>query len=189
MICLLCHILFGASYRAEIGVKYRVDVCRSSTIVPLNLRAKDFDTGLFDCLQGKGVLKRSFMACCCTPVYFAVDASATDFMDFWMALVLSSIFIPFIWLFGLFGRLNIRRVFQMNKAFCGDLLSWFCCFSCALIQEHRFMNRAFQAHYDHKRDFEILPLEQLDAAKQVTPSIPQTPPTAPPTPAGASSSV
>jgi Cys-rich protein (TIGR01571 family) len=182
MLCLLCHILFGASYRAEIALKYRTDVCRPNFLVPLNLRARDFDTGLFDCLQGKGVLRRSFMACCCTPVYYAVDASATDFMDFWLALVLSSIFIPLIWLFGLFGRLHIRRAFKMDSAFCGDFLSWFCCVPCSIIQEHRFMTRVFQAGYENKRDFEILPLEHREVAKEV-------PTTAPPTPAGSSSSV
>jgi len=182
MLCLVCHILFGASYRAELGIKYRVDVCRPTFLAPLNLRAKDFDTGLFDCLQGSGVLRRSFMSCCCAPVYYAVDASSSDFMDFWLALVLTSIFIPIIWVFGLFGRLHIRRVFKMNKAFCGDCLSWFFCFPCSINQEHRFMTRAFQASYDNNRDFEIVPLEHVQTAKQV-------PSTAPPTPAGASSSV
>ena len=167
MICLLCHILVGASYRAKLIVQYHGDVC--GPILPsLELYATDFDKGLFDCLQGSGVIKRNLMACCCAPVYYAVDAAATDFMGFWLALVLTSIFIPILWVFGFITRMHIRDIFKMKGKILSDLCAWFLCCTCALIQEHRFIHRGFQAYKEKKRGYEIQTLEAQ--AKPVIPS-------------------
>jgi len=181
MICLVCHILVGASYRTRLMISYRADVCRP-VLPPLGLYANTFNTGLFDCFQGEGVLKRNFIACCCAPVYYAVDAAATDFMGFWLALILTSIFIPIIWVFGYITRLHIRRLFKMDRAVLLDFCSWFFCCTCALIQEHRFILRAFQAFKENKSDFEITP--DIQQAKTVTSRPQSTEP--PPTPATSS---
>ena len=157
MICLLCHLFVGAEYRAELIAKYRSDVCSDGSVVGMDVTARDFDTGLFDCLSGEVVFRRNFYACCCAPVLFAVDASAIGLMGFWLALVLSSIFLPFIWIMGVIARIRMRKVFVMRRRYIVDFLAWFFCFSCALVQEHKFMERVFQLKRMGRRGVEIVP--------------------------------
>lgn len=159
MILLLCHLATGFFHRGELAVQYRSDVCREGSVHHLHLTARDFDTGLFDCCQGPDVLWRLYMAFCCSPVYYAVDASSSGFMGFWLALVLTSIFIPLMWLFGILARVHMRREFSMRggRLLC-DCLGWFFCLPCIIIQENKFMHRTFKALKDGADNTEILPV-------------------------------
>ena len=159
MIWLLCHAFFGMAYRAELTLRHRSDVCRYGSVRILHLYARDFDTGLFDCLEGEHVLRRNFYGCCCSPVLFGVDAAASGFMTFWLALILTSIFWPIIWIFGIIGRIHIRKAFEMDRHACRDICSWFWCIPCALTQEHRFMERTFDALRTDTVGAEITPLQ------------------------------
>ena len=173
MICLLCHVIFGSYYRAELTLKYRRDVSAMNSIVPLGAHARNFDTGLFDCLQGEHFMRRNLHACCCTPVVYAVDASSTGFMSFWVALVITSIFLPLVWIFGFLARMHIRRTFKMQTNPIGDICAWCWCCSCALIQEHRFLQRVFDAARHKRTGAEITPLVPIAAAPNPTPSASQ----------------
>jgi Cys-rich protein (TIGR01571 family) len=66
-------------------------------------------------------------------------------MGFWLALVISSIFLPFIWILGSLARWRMRKVFSMRRRHCLDCVAWFFCACCALVQEHKFMERVFAA--------------------------------------------
>lgn len=146
MICLPCHVCTGAIYRTRSAVKYRSDVCAYDSIKSLHIRAGDFDTGLFDCFRGDGVLwKRNVFACCCPPVRYSANASATGLMDFWVALVLTSIFFPFLWTFGFIGRSHMRDEFNMQRKPLSDCCAWAFCYVCSLVQESRFLDKAFKA--------------------------------------------
>ena len=157
MICLLCHIITGVQYRAELVLRYQSDVCRLSSVRPLRIRAHDFDTGLFDCLEGDFFFRRNFYACCCAPVLFGVDSAASGLMSFWLALILTSIFLPLIWIFGFIGRLYMRKLFHMRTFIITDFCAWFFCHPCALVQEHKFMERTFSVKRSGAYDVEILP--------------------------------
>jgi hypothetical protein len=68
----------------------------------------------------------------------------------------------------------------MRKAYLKDCLSWFFCGSCALIQEHRFINRAFQAYKENKRFFEIVPIPlSSEKAEPPIPGFPEQEPLPP----------
>lgn len=157
MLLILCHLATGFLHRGELAVMYRSDVCRYNSVHHLHITARDFDTGVFDCCDGRHVLWNIYMACCCSPVYYAVDASATGFMGFWLALVLTSIFLPFIWIFGFLARMHIRKEFYMGSSVLCDCLAWFFCVPCVLIQENKFMHRTFTALRDGTDNIEILP--------------------------------
>ena len=158
MIWLFCHVFVGMAYRAELALKWRSDVCTLGSVTNLHLYARDFDTGLFDCLEGEHVLRRNCYACCCTPVLFGVDAAASGFMTFWLALILTSLFLPLIWIFGFISRFHIRKQFEMQRHILRDICAWFWCIPCALIQEHRFMERTFDALRRDMVGAEITPL-------------------------------
>lgn len=146
-----------------------MDVCRYNSVEPFRIRARDFNTGIFDCLQPDGrVMRRNIYALCCTPVLFGVDASATGFMDFWLALVLTSIFIPIIWVFGFIGRLHMRKRFNMQSHPLRDLCSWFWCCNCSMVQESKFMEEVFQNMKRGRHDVEVEP--KVPAAKVVEPA-------------------
>lgn len=157
MIWFFWHLFTGAQYRAELVLRYRSDVCDKGSVTDLHLSARKFDTGLFDCLEGDMFLRRNFYACCCAPVLFAVDAAAVGLMGFWLALVLASLFLPFIWIMGFVARVRMRRVFSMKRRFIMDFLAWFFCHWCALVQEHKFMERVFEAKRRGERNVEICP--------------------------------
>jgi Cys-rich protein (TIGR01571 family) len=157
MLWLICHVLVGGAYRAELGVRYRLDVCEFGSVADIGLHARDFDSGLFDCFHGDRVLRRNCYACWCAPVLFGVDASSSGFMSFWLALVLTSIFLPLIWIFGFIERMYIRRRFRMESHHIMDFCAWFFCVPCALVQEHKFMEKTFSAKRRGLRDAEILP--------------------------------
>ena len=159
MLWIICHAITGAYYRAELGVKNRSDVCRYESILDLHLRAEGFDTKLFDCLKGDSPFRRNCMAIFCSPVIFAADSAATGLMSFWLALVLTSLFWPLIIIFGFVGRLRIRHVFNMHREMLADILTWLLCCPCALVQEHRFMKKAFLASRRGQTYVEILPEE------------------------------
>jgi Cys-rich protein (TIGR01571 family) len=170
MICLLCHILAGSEYRAELGLRYRTDVGRYNSTDLFNIRAHDFNTGLFDCFESDGdVFRLNLCGFCCSPVLFAIDASASGFMSFWLALVLTSIFIPIIWVFGFIGRLHLRNRFHMQKSPIGDFCSWFCCYCCSLVQEHKFMREVFSVMRAGTREAEIQ--KKIPVAQRPTPAV------------------
>lgn len=145
MFWLICHLITGSSYRAELALRYRSDVCATGATGKLNVTATNFDTGVFDCFHGDGVPRRLCYSCCCAPVLFAADAASIGLMGFWLALVLTSIFLPLIWIFGLVGRVYMRNTFKMERHLCMDILVWVFCLWCALIQENKFMDRVFEA--------------------------------------------
>jgi Cys-rich protein (TIGR01571 family) len=167
MLWILCHILTGFYYRGELAVRYRADVCKYASVRHLHLRAPYFDTGLFDCCRGN-VPWHCFMALCCGPVYFGTSSSASGFMSFWLALILSSIFLPVLWIMGSIGRMHIRREFGMGGSAIRDCLSWFCCWPCTLIQENKFMHRTFAALRDNLSNLEILPATNI--ARHIQPT-------------------
>jgi len=105
----------GAVYRSELLVRYLADVCDIGSVKDMNITPADFDSGLLKCLEGDKAGRRNFCAWCGIPVLFGVDASAIGFMGFWLALILSSIFLPLIWTFGFIGLLRIRRLFSMER--------------------------------------------------------------------------
>ena len=146
MIFLLCHICAGAVYRTRTAVEYRSDVCAYDSLKSLHLRAHDFDSGLFDCLRGpENDIRRNLFACCCTPVRYSANASAPGLMEFWVALILSSIFFPFMWTFGFIGRSHIRDEYNMERKPFNDCCVWAFCYVCSLVQESKFIDKGFRA--------------------------------------------
>jgi hypothetical protein len=66
-------------------------------------------------------------------------------MDFWVALVLTSIFFPFLWTFGFIGRSHMRDEFNMQRKPLSDCCAWAFCYVCSLVQESIFLDKAFKA--------------------------------------------
>ncbi len=158
MIWLICYLLVGSSYRAELALRYHSDVCATGAVENLSLSARNFDTGICDCFHGERVLRRNCYACWCAPVLLATDAAGIGFMGFWLALVLTSIFLPLIWLFGFIERLRMRSTFNMDQHLCTDFLVWIFLVPCALVQEHKFMERVYDLKKRGRTGVTIEPL-------------------------------
>jgi len=176
-VLILVYIFVGAWYREKLRTKYRFDVASKDSLERLRISARDFDSGLFDCFNGRKSVRKCCFACWCPPVRWSADASATGFMDFWVALILSSIFITFLFIFGFVNRIHIRGQYNMEKHPIGDFFSWLCCYSCSLTQEAKFVDRGFRAIRDGRVSIE--PTEQIPVASVVE-KRPETPATAPP---------
>ena len=155
MILLVCHVFCGAYYREKLRDKYRQDVAKFESLAHLHITARDFDTGLFECCSGhKGVRKYCF-ALWCAPVRFAADASAVGFMDFWIALIMMSIFFPIMWIFGFIERVHIREEYGMERHVWQDWCSWFWCYCIPLVQEAKFVDNGFRALRDGRQNLVI----------------------------------
>ena len=147
--CLLpCHIAAGIMYRGKLALKYRSDVCSYDSLRDLHIRSNDFDSGICDCCRGEDTCNQNLFACFCTPVRFSANSSASGFVDFWVALILTSIFFPFLWTFGFAGRAHIRDEYNMTKKPLNDVCAWMWCYCCALMQESKFIDKAFIALRD-----------------------------------------
>lgn len=140
-----CYILAGAIYRNKLQEKYHFDVAKSASLSGMRSRRRDFEDGFFSCLSGHKVLKRNCFVCWCAPARFAADASATGFMEFWLALIMTSIFLPILWVFGYIGRLHIREEYGMEAKPATDCCAWFWCYCCSLVQEAKFVDSQFRA--------------------------------------------
>lgn len=184
LIGLVVYVIVGAYYREKLKTKYRHDVASFDSLRNLRTSVSDFDSGLFDCFNGRKAVRKCCFACFCPPVRWSADASATGFMDFWLALVLSSIFVTFIFIFGFIGRIHIRSQYNMVKRPVRDCLSWWCCYSCALTQEAKFIDKGFRAIRDGATSIQLdAPIPIAAIVEKREPS--RTPETAtPPTPSG-----
>lgn len=156
-ILIVVYVFVGAYYRERLRKKYNSDVGGRDSLAPLHIQAHDFGSGLFDCFNGRKAARKCCFACFCPPVRWSADASATGFMEFWVALILSSIFITFMFLFGFIGRIHMRGQYGMEKAAVADFFSWLCCYSCALTQEAKFVDRGFRAIRDGRQTIELEP--------------------------------
>ena len=187
MIWILCYLCTGAMYRAKLIEKYRGDVVKFNSFQNLTYSGTDFGSGLFDCLKGRHVIKRNIFACWCTPVRLAADASATGFMGYWLAIVLTGRFLPGIWRFGFIGRIHIRAEFGMEKQPVLDCCSWFWCYCCSLVQEAKFVDNGFRALRAGRTQI-LLESQELPIADAIPKARPETPVTEPPqTPAATGS--
>lgn len=175
----LFYVIIAVYYREKLRTKYRSDVAGYNSLRDVQMRASDFDSGLFDCLNGHKAVRKCCFACFCSPVRWSADASATGLMDFWVALILSSIFISVIFIFGLIGRIHIRASAGMEKKPIADCLSWFCCYPCALTQEAKFVDKGFRALRDGRNVIELE--EEVPIASIVDKRPLDTPATTPPT--------
>jgi Cys-rich protein (TIGR01571 family) len=180
---LIVYVFVGAYYREKLRKKYRNDVSSFSSLSRIGMSAPDFGSGLFDCCNGPKASRKFCFACWCAPARWAADASATGFMDFWLALILSSIFITFMFIFGFIGRIHMRGQYNMQKEPVADFFSWCCCYSCALTQEAKFVDRGFRAVRDGRTTIE---LEAPPLVAQIVSKVPVTPtteaPVSPPIP-------
>ncbi len=178
LILIVVYALVAIYYREKLRSKYRSDVAAYNSLHDVQMRATDFDSGLFDCFNGHKSVRKCCFACFCSPVRWSADASATGLMEFWVALILSSIFINVIFIFGLIGRTHIRASAGMNKQLCADCLSWFCCYSCALTQEAKFVDKGFYAVRDGRNTIQLE--ENVPVASVVQKRQLDTPGTTPP---------
>ena len=172
-------MLVGAMYRERLREKYHRDVVKFEAMTTLDLTVSDFPAGLFDCFQGNKVIKKNMFACWCAPVRWAADASTTGFMGFWLALILTSVFIPLIWIFGFVGRIHIREQFGMDKNPVGDCCGWFWCYCCSLVQESKFVDDGFRALSTQRAGSRTHALPIAQAPSPTTPA-PKSPATATP---------
>ena len=182
-VMLIVYIFVGAWYREKLRSKYRSDVAGKDSLSRLRITAPDFDSGLFDCFNGRKSVRKCCFACWCPPVRWSADASATGFMDFWVALIISSIFVTFMFLFGFVGRIHMRGQYNMEKHALGDLCSWCCCYSCALTQESKFVDKGFRAIRDGRLAIELeenIPVAGIVDKRTETPVT--APPSSPPVP-------
>ena len=175
----------AAYYREKLRKKYNSDVAGRDSLAHLHISARDFGSGLFDCFNGRKAVRKCCFACFCAPARWGADASATGFMDFWVAVILSSIFITFMFILGFIGRVHMRGQYNMEKATVSDFFSWLCCYSCALTQEAKFIDRGFRAIRDGRATIELeeqqLPVASVVEKREPTPVTPATaPPTSPP---------
>ena len=176
------HVLVGVWYREKLRKLYNQDVADKNSLAIVNMRANDFDSGLFSCFNGHKGVKKCCFAWWCAPVRWSADASATGLMDFWIALLLSSIFISLMFLFGFVGRTHIRATYEMRRAPVGDFFSWLCCYCCALTQEGKFIDNGFRALRDGRQQVIVESQEAPLAGSAPTPATPDSTalPTSPP---------
>lgn len=172
------HVLVAIWYREKLRSKYGSDVAAYNSLSGVRMQANDFDSGLFDCFNGHKSVRKCCFACFCTPVRWSADASATGLMDFWIALILSSIFVSVIFIFGLIGRIHIRAGSGMVRQPIADCCSWFWCYSCAMTQEAKFVDKGFSAIRDGRT--EIMLESQPPVASIVQKRPLETPATTPP---------
>jgi Cys-rich protein (TIGR01571 family) len=178
---LVVYVFVGAWYREKLRSKYRSDVAAKDSLRPLHITAPDFDSGLFDCFNGRKAVRKCCFACWCAPVRWSADASATGFMDFWVALILSSIFVTFLFVFGFVGRIHMRGEYNMEKHPIGDFFSWLCCYCCALTQEAKFVDKGFRAIRDGRLTIETEAAIPVATTVDKRPTTPETTaPTSPP---------
>lgn len=178
LVLLVVFIFVGAYYRERLRKKYGSDVAGKDSLGRLRIVANDFDSGLFDCFNGRKAVRKCCFACWCPPVRWSADASSTGLMDFWVALILSSIFVTFMFIFGFVGRTHMRGQYNMRKAPVGDCCSWFFCYSCALTQEAKFVDKGYRAIRDGRPTIELE--DQPPVASVVEKQQPPTPETATP---------
>ena len=190
---LVVYVLVGAWYREKLRQKYRFDVAKMDSLASLNLHATEFDTGLFDCFNGHKSVRKCCFACWCAPIRWSTDASATGFMEFWIALILTSIFISVMFLFGFVGRIHMRATYGMERSAIADFFSWLCCYSCALTQEGKFVDNGFRALRDGQHNVGVESQEPpyAEAVSKTRPDTPGTeaPPTPPASPSGTAANV
>jgi Cys-rich protein (TIGR01571 family) len=183
---IIVWVFVGAYYRERLRKKYNADVAGRDSLSRLHISARDFGSGLFDCFNGRKAVRKCCFACFCAPARWSADASATGFMDFWVALILTSIFITVMFVFGFIGRVHMRGQYNMEKATLSDFCSWLCCYSCALTQEAKFIDRGFRAIRDGRQTLELE--EQVPVASVVEKRAPPTPGTVAPETPGPSGS-
>ena len=179
-VLVVVYVIVAAWYREKLRTKYRSDVATKDSLNQLRITAPNFDSGLFDCFTGRKSVRKCCFACWCPPVRWSADASATGFMDFWVALILSSIFITIMFIFGFVGRIHMRGQYNMEKHPIADFFSWLCCYCCALTQEAKFVDKGFRAIRDGRQAIEVE--SQPPVAPIVEKRRPETPATAPLTP-------
>ena len=179
LVMIVVTVFVGAWYREKLRKKYNYDVGKKDSLSIIDLRANNFDSGLFDCFNGRKAVKKCCFACCCPPVRWSANASATGVMEFWIALILSSLFITIMFLFGFIARIHMRASYGMEKHPISDFCSWLCCYSCALTQEAKFVDNGFRALRDGRQRLQI-ESQEPPAASVVSKQRPETPATEPP---------
>lgn len=140
MFWLPCHILGGWVYRRRQERIYGADVLRMHSLLRLRISTDDFGQSMISCCGGHHGILRCLFAIFCAPIRLAADSSAVGFIPFWIALILYSMFIPMLAVFGFVQRLHMRDEYHMHKNFIGDCLAWFCCFFMPLVQEGKFVD-------------------------------------------------
>jgi Cys-rich protein (TIGR01571 family) len=177
-ILFLVYVFVAAYYKEKLRKKYGADVTKWDSLHDIDMRQRDFDTGLFDCFNGHKSVRKCCFACFCPPVRWSADASSTGFMEFWVALILSSIFITVMFVFGFIGRIHIRASNDMEKGAVGDFFSWLCCYSCALTQEAKFVDKGYRAIRDGAQvtELEAQPVRAriVDKPSEARPPTPAT---------------
>ena len=179
-VLVIVYVIVAAYYRERLRKKYLNDVGKYNSLQNIDMRATDFDSGLFDCFNGPKSARKCCFSCFCAPVRWSTDASATGFMDFWIALFLSSIFISFMFIFGFVGRIHIRASSGMERKPISDFFSWLCCYPCVLTQEAKFIDKGFRAIRDGVQTIQLESQPPVASVIQKRPETPGT--TAPPTP-------
>jgi Cys-rich protein (TIGR01571 family) len=178
VILIVVYALVAVWYREKLRTKYNADVGAYNSLKDVRMRAIDFDSGFFDCCNGRKAGRKCCFATWCPPVRWSTNASATGFMEFWIALIISSIFINILFIFGLLGRIHIRALAGMRKQPVTDCLGWFCCYCCALTQESKFVDKGFYAIRNGQREARFD--ERPQVASVVEKRLPETPATTPP---------
>ncbi len=138
-------VLAGGVYRERLRKRYSEDVAEFGTLARVTIQEDEFDSGLFDCFEGRGGVGLAFFDLLCCPVRLAVNGSSTGFMNFWAVLIIAVFFLPFIPILGYIMRLHIRALFDMKSHPVADFFAWLCCYCCALTQESKLINREFEA--------------------------------------------
>ena len=149
LLLLICPFtLTGGIYREKLRKKYNSDVIRFGALEFVRIVSRDFDSGIFNCFEGHKCFRKVCFNSLCAPVRLSANASSSGFMDFWSALIMSSIFLPLIFIFGYIHRLYLRDMFGMEPHPVGDFFSWLCCCCCVLTQESKLIDQGYRAIRD-----------------------------------------
>jgi Cys-rich protein (TIGR01571 family) len=165
MFMILFHIIATFSAKKKYNKRNQIDITKSGALSGANMVAKDFESGLFDCCEGSNGCSDSCFACCCGPVRLGINTAAIDFMSFYVCMILTSLFPPAIIAVGWLNRMSLRREFGMDvKSPIGDCCTWFCCGCCALVQEGKLVDKAFNTVSETRK---IMKVEMAQGAAPV----------------------
>ncbi len=145
LLLIIPFALTAGIYREKLRKKYDSDVCRVGSLQFVGITARDFNSGLFDCCIGHKAVRKYFFCLFCAPVRLSTNASATACNDFWFMLIMTGLFLPFIFLFGYITRLHMRSLYNLDPHPVADFFAWLCCCSCVLTQESKFIDIGFKA--------------------------------------------
>jgi len=119
-----------------------------------------FKFGIFDCLGDAGIMMASLF---CSPLRWADTMRMAGFMGFWagVALFLCMEFFSYVTLgitaivtvgICVYYRQKFRAIFAMESGtwntYCLDILAYCCCPLCAIAQEARHMEEAYEVGHE-----------------------------------------